>query len=63
MIERLGDVLYWAGCIIALVLAACAAFVWVKAGDGSAGFAVFVAIPAVVAWLIGRACRYVLSGR
>jgi hypothetical protein len=63
MIERLGNVLYWVGCVISglflLVAAAGAAF-----GHGTDRFfngAIFAAT-ALVAWIIGRACRYLLAG-
>jgi hypothetical protein len=64
MTERLGNVLYWAGCIIAALLAAGAAWVaWTEAREErDLFFAIFIFTPAVVAWLLGRACRYVLAG-
>lgn len=63
MAERLGVVLYWAGCILAAVLAAGA--IWVLSVDWDNRdpfFAAFVFSPAVIAWLLGKACRYVLAG-
>jgi hypothetical protein len=66
MLARLGDVLYWLGCILAGLTVAAGAFLWFAEGharkDGIAvvaGFLVF----ALILWLIGRACRYVLAGR
>lgn len=63
MAERLGDVLYWVGCLAAALLAAGAFWVLAQTGDQRPGFIAFVSAPALVAWLLGRACRYVLSGR
>lgn len=66
MAERVGNVLYWLGCIIAALIAIAGIYVYIMEGlsrsDGLAitgGF--FVA--AFVPWLIGRACRYILAGR
>lgn len=63
MLARLGNVVYWLGCILA---AATVAF-WVvlvhTTNDGRDAFGVALfAIVAVGFWLIGRAFRYVLSG-
>jgi hypothetical protein len=67
MLARLGDVLYWLGCGIAVVLLACGVILYAVDRDPSAGgwwfpYAV-IGVLAVAAWLIGRACRYVLGGR
>jgi hypothetical protein len=67
MLVRLGDVLYWLGCGIAVaVLAYGVLFVpWAdlpqRGADWWIPYAV-IGVPAVAAWLIGRACRYVLGG-
>jgi hypothetical protein len=66
MVARLGNVLYWIGCGVAVLLVASGIMLWVGEGytrsdhgiPGLIGFAVM----AVLCWLIGRACRYVLSG-
>jgi len=65
MLARLGNVLYWLGCILAAVLITGGIALWIGEGQSSpngyyilSGFAVV----ALVVWLIGRACRYVLSG-
>jgi hypothetical protein len=68
MAERLGDVLYWLGCVVAILLAAGAAWVLLDTRNSrpemiAPGFIAFVFAPAVVVWLVGRACRYVLAGR
>jgi hypothetical protein len=66
MLARLGDVLYWLGSSIALVILAAGAWL-VLAGDlvpenRRVVLAIFIGC-ALVAWLIGRACRYVLGGK
>lgn len=65
MLARLGHVLYWVGCIFAALTIGAGALVWVAEGrvrsDGATVLAGF-AVCAVVIWLIGMACRYVLSG-
>jgi hypothetical protein len=64
MAERIGNVLYWLGCIIAALVAGIGVFVYVAEGhgrsDGLMMLIVFLVL-AVVPWLIGRALRYVLS--
>ena len=63
MIERLGNALYWTSCIISglFLLAAAAGAVLGHGPDRVFAIAIFGAI-ALVAWIIGRACRYVLAG-
>jgi hypothetical protein len=69
MLARLGDVLYWLGCIAAVMVAIYNAKLWNEARhllpwyDPEAllvGLLV-VLVPAFVVWLIGRACRNVLG--
>lgn len=60
--ERLGDVIYWGFCTLAAVLAVGAIWVLIDTGDGRLGFMLFVFAPALTAWLVGRAIRYVLKG-
>jgi hypothetical protein len=70
MTARLGDVLYWIGCIVATVIFATTIYMeiclWITGQQNADGMIqvelVFVAV-AVSAWLAGRACRYVLAGR
>jgi hypothetical protein len=66
MAARLGHVLYWLGCIIAGLLALFAVII-VSEGQSRTEYtwytAAFVLVFAVAAWLIGRACRYVLAGK
>lgn len=61
MAERLGRVLYWFGCLAAFLLAAGGIWVLTSTNDYRPGFIAFVMAPAVLAWLLGRACRYVLA--
>ena len=63
MIERLGNALYWASCIISglFLLAAAAGAVFGHGPDRVFTIGIFLAI-ALVAWIIGRACRYLLAG-
>jgi hypothetical protein len=61
MAERLGDVLYWAGCVLAILTIAIGVFLsWGERHTWEVGVVTFVI--AVLFWLIGRACRYVLAG-
>jgi uncharacterized protein with PQ loop repeat len=65
MAHRIGNVLYWLGCIVAGLTALLAVFVFFTSQNQSEGLLVmlFVLVFAFLAWLIGRACRYVLAGR
>ena len=62
MLARLGDVLYWAGCLLVVLLVAAAIayynFEYIKLAE-----LLIVIGLAVIVWMIGRACRYVLAGR
>ena len=65
MPARLGNVLYWIGCILAVPIIGLAVLYWVAEGHAQTGgtvFTVVIGIVGVIVWLIGRACRYVLSG-
>jgi hypothetical protein len=58
MLARLGDVLYWAGCQLAVLLVAAATVLVLNL------FELLILIGlAVIVWMISRACRYVLAGR
>lgn len=64
MVARLGDVLYWLGCIIAglfgiLILIS---LIWGTGTTEPFGVILF-GVAAVIIWTIGRACRYVMAGR
>jgi hypothetical protein len=71
MAARLGKVLYWLGCIVAILmglLTALAAYAWHMHewswGDEVNRFAVMVC-PAIGlgSWLVGRAALHMLAGR
>jgi uncharacterized BrkB/YihY/UPF0761 family membrane protein len=63
MAERLGHVLYWAGCVLAiLVIAIGVLFSWGETEKIAWEMRVIASVIAVLFWLIGRACRYVLAG-
>jgi hypothetical protein len=65
MIVRLGNVLYWIGCAIAILILIVGAWRWYIElrfrSDQFIGLFIYV-VPAVIAWVVGRACRYVFSG-
>jgi hypothetical protein len=64
VVERLGDVLYWGASFVAALLALLAAAVaLLNTGPNGPFIAVIFAFLAVIVWLVGRACRYVLAGR
>jgi hypothetical protein len=59
MLARLGDVLYWAGCLLASLLVA-AAIAYYNFEDIKLFELLLVIVIAVIVWMIARACRYVL---
>ena len=69
MAARLNNVLYWSFSGLALLVIAFVGYLAID--DTKRGVAasndlwalVFAVLVAVVLWLIGRACRYVLAGR
>jgi hypothetical protein len=58
-LARLGDVLYWLGCIAAVAFIGLAVWIWVEAAQ--VGTAMVFGILGIIAWLIGRVCRYGLT--
>ena len=69
MVARLGMVIYWAATGIAVILALGTAVMVTLGVLGLAGYTsenavleAFVLVPALLIWLFGRACRYVLAG-
>jgi hypothetical protein len=64
MLMRLGEVLYWAGCVGAALMLATGAilFTGMRPIDALADEG-FVAVAAALVWLMGRGAKYVLSNR
>jgi hypothetical protein len=62
MAARLGNVLYWLGCGVAAIFALLVAIVALNPGTEAVYYGSIYAITAIGAWLLGRACRYVLAG-
>ena len=64
MLDRLGNVVYWACTAGAFLWMAFALYAESTSNRPNWGLALFLgAIIAVPLWLIGRAVRYVVSGR
>ena len=61
LLAKLGVVLYWLGCLLAVVLLIIAGLL--LGGNPNYQGAAFVGGVSVVCWLVGRACMYVLAGR
>lgn len=69
MLRRLGRVIYWVGCAIAVVAVASffvfIAWAWMQAGSGwgqvAAMAAAYLAVPGAVAFGVGRAALYILA--
>jgi hypothetical protein len=62
MAAKLGNILYWLGCVVAVLLFAVGAFVWFNRthpGDLVTTL-ILIGLGAIV-WLVGRVCRYVLA--
>lgn len=62
MAARLGNVLYWLGCVVGAIFLAVLGFVAINPGEGAALWMLIYALLAVSAWLLGRAIRYILAG-
>jgi hypothetical protein len=64
VLSRIGDALYWLGCILAAIVVVWG-FVFFFGGDHAGDPYLFsvVAIAAFAIWVIGRALRYILSGK
>jgi hypothetical protein len=64
VLARLGDVLYWVGCILAAIVVVWGA-VFAFRGDHADDPYLFsvVAVAAFSIWVIGRALRFILSGK
>jgi len=63
MAARLGNVLYWIGCLIGAVVFL-GGYLLMSGGGYKLQALDYIVIgmPAVVVWLIGRALRYILAG-
>jgi hypothetical protein len=62
---RLGNVLYWLGCGIAAIFVLLTIVIAMSPGffgDAIVFYSFLSGIIAVLSWLAGRACRYVLAG-
>jgi hypothetical protein len=65
MLVRLGNVLYWAGCIFAVFIAGAGLYVWNVEPNARKEPFVFIVLMGGLAGMgcvIGWACRYVLAG-
>jgi hypothetical protein len=65
MAGRIGNVLYWLGCIVAVLVAGTGVAIYVADGAKNDGLILlgFVLVLAAIPWAIGRAVLYVLSAR
>ncbi len=63
MIERLANVLYWIGCGAAALVVGLAVVMAIVSPPEAVFFLIAGAIAGALAWLLGRAARYVLAGR
>lgn len=62
MAARLGQVLYWLGCGLAVVFAMLAGLGFYNRADPF-GPIFFGVVPAIGSYLTGRACLFILAGR
>jgi hypothetical protein len=63
MIARLGQVLYWTGCIVAALILAAGFVLFSGTAGGDLLFnASLTVVAATLTFLLGRAARYVLAG-
>jgi hypothetical protein len=66
MAGRIGNVLYWLGCIIAGLIALAGVYVYIMEGHGRSDGLVVTAgffVAAFVVWLFGRAALYIFAAR
>jgi hypothetical protein len=64
VLARLGDLLYWLGCILAGVVVVWGAIFCFRGGSTDDVYLLPVAAVAAFAiWVIGMAFRYILSGK
>lgn len=65
MAARIGQALYWMGTIVAVLLVGLSIFfaLLAETNNGVIGALTAFVPYAVLAWVIGRACRYFLAGK
>ncbi len=65
MLARLGAVLYWLGCILAVMAIGIAVFFFLTEGMQSRDLPEFVGLLAIgcLFWLAGSAFRHIVSGK
>jgi hypothetical protein len=61
MVARLGNVLYWTGCLVVVLILGALVYAWAAQALELFNVPVLLII-AVLIWLFGLACRYVLGG-
>jgi len=63
MLPRLGNVLYWGGCVLTGLVLVGGLLMFGDMGNADTTFyAVLTVFAAVLIWLVGRAAKYVLAG-
>jgi hypothetical protein len=62
MLTKLGNVLYWGACTVAVLMLGLAVLVWFTERQ-SGDFVTMFGLTAIglAVWIIGRGCRYVLA--
>jgi len=64
VLARLADALYWLGCILAAIVVVWGAVLYLRGGPADDVYLLpIVAVAAFAIWVIGLACRYILSGK
>jgi len=61
--ERLGNVVYWLCTGVTVLVVVRAIANEINGPPGDRGFTILFLVSAFVVWLIGRAARYILTGR
>ena len=63
MIVRIGNVLYWTGCVLAALIVVFGGLTAHNETYNPWGEFIVFALVAAVVWVVGRGCRYILAGR